>query len=111
MAFKTAGDVGVVKHERGVHMDNEYRQESTAWMVQVWVSFIASTTMMVIGIWSLPVDVWAKGYLAMGLLFTVGSCFSLAKHVRDQLEGGRMSNRVKKAKTEQMLHEFERAAS
>ncbi len=92
-------------------MENEDRRETTAWAVQVWVSFIASSSMMVVGIYSLPVDMWTKGYFAMGLLFIVGSCFSLAKHVRDNLESSRLSSRIKKAKTEQILHEFERAAS
>ena len=92
-------------------MEDGIKTETAAWMVQVWVSFIVSTSMMVIGIWSLPVDLWTKGYFVMGLLFTVGSCFSLSKYVRDQLENTRMSNRVQKAKTERILHEFERAAA
>ena len=39
-----------------------------------------------LGIAYLPVDVWTKGFLGMGLLFTIGSCFSLAKTVRDDHE-------------------------
>lgn len=57
-----------------------------AWKFQVWVSFVASTGTMALGILYLPVDLWTKAFFAMGLLFTVASCFGLAKTVRDEHE-------------------------
>lgn len=57
-----------------------------AWRFQVWVSFVVSSALTGLGIAYLPVDIWTKGFLAMGLLFTIGSCFSLAKTVRDEHE-------------------------
>lgn len=60
-----------------------------AWRFQVWVSFVVSSLLTSLGIAYLPVDVWTKGFLAMGLLFTIGSCFSLAKTVRDEHEHAR----------------------
>lgn len=63
------------------------RNTSTAaWKFQVWASFVISTAVTAIGVAYLPVDIWVKGFLAMGLLFTVGSCFSLAKTIRDEHE-------------------------
>lgn len=59
---------------------------SAAWKFQVWVSFVASCCVTSLGILYLPVDIWTKAFLGMGLLFTVGSCFSLAKTVRDEHE-------------------------
>lgn len=91
-------------------MDTNDRQDTTAWSAQVWISFFVSFGMTGIGIAILPVDLWVRGYMAMGLLFTIGSCFQLAKHVRDAHEQRRLHNRVHKAKTEKILHEFERAA-
>ena len=41
---------------------------------------------MATGILYLPVDLWTKAFFAMGLLFTIGSCFGLAKTVRDEAE-------------------------
>lgn len=59
---------------------------TTAWHIQVWTSFVVASTAMIVGILYLPVDAWVKGFLGMGLLFTVGSCFSLAKTIRDEQE-------------------------
>lgn len=59
---------------------------TAAWKFQVWASFVVSTSITGLGVLYLPVDLWTKGYLAMGLLFTVGSCFSLAKTIRDEHE-------------------------
>ena len=62
------------------------------------------------GIFFLPVDIWTKGYLGMGLYFTVSSAFTLAKTVRDAHENGRLINRIAEARTEQMLREYSDAA-
>ena len=67
-------------------MRKKTNTSTAAWKFQVWVSFVASTAAMITGILYLPVDLWTKGFFAMGLLFTVGSCFSLAKTIRDEHE-------------------------
>lgn len=61
---------------------------TVAWQIQVWASFLLATATTTIGILYLPVDAWIKGFLGMGLLFTIGSCFTLAKTVRDEHEAG-----------------------
>ena len=61
----------------------------------------------VAGILYMPVDAWVRGYLAMGLLFTVGSTLSLAKTVRDQHEASKLVNRIAEAKAEKMIRELE----
>jgi len=50
---------------------------------------------------------WVKGYLIMGLVFTVGSSFSLSKTIRDDAEAEKLVDRIKGAKTEQILKEYE----
>ncbi len=65
---------------------NRRTSNTAAWHIQVWASFLIASSATVIGILYLPVDVWIKGFLGMGLLFTVGSCFSLAKTIRDEHE-------------------------
>ena len=62
---------------------------------------------MVIGIIWLPVDPWVKGFLAMGLLYTVNACFTLAKTVRDNHEATKLVNRISGAKAEKLINEFE----
>lgn len=78
-----------------------------AWNAQVWISWIVSSIMTLAGVYLLPVDLWIKGYLLMGLFFTVGSSFSLAKTVRDNHEARMLRNRISKAKANKLLHEFE----
>ena len=58
---------------------------SAAWVAQTWISFVVAVGITSMGIWFLPVDVWVKAFMAMGLLFSVGSTFSLAKTVRDRM--------------------------
>jgi hypothetical protein len=78
---------------------------SSAWLAQVWISFAASTFCTAVGIFYLPVDVWIKGYLSMGLLFSVGSTLSLAKTSRDQHEARKITSRVDEARMERLLTE------
>lgn len=82
-------------------------KDSQAWIAFVWIAFILSSSLIVIGVWYLPVDNWVKGYFAMGFLFSIGSTFSLAKTLRDQHESRRMINRIVDAKTEKILHDYE----
>ena len=78
---------------------------TTAWRFQVWASFVLAATITSLGILYLPVDLWTKGFLGMGLLFTVGSCFSLAKTVRDEAELSR-----REPIREERAHPFRSAA-
>lgn len=48
-----------------------------------------------------------KGYVAMGVLFTTGSAFTLAKTIRDEHEAQRFVNRISEAKAERILREYE----
>ncbi len=66
-----------------------YRKDSSAWIFQTWAAFILSVGMTTTGIIYLPVDVWVKGFMGMGLGFSVGSTFTLAKTQRDLHEADR----------------------
>ena len=78
---------------------------SAAWIFQAWASFIISVTATTAGIFYLPVDGWVKGYMGMGLVFTVGSTMSLAKTVRDEHEARRLAARIDEARVEKLLVE------
>ena len=86
-------------------------KESPAWMFQVWAAFVLSSFMTGVGIFYLPVDPWIRGFLAMGLVFVVGSSFSLAKTLRDIHEAKRLLNRLNEAKAEKIIREFETEAA
>lgn len=78
---------------------------STGWVVQAWSSFALSIIAMSIGIINLPVNNWVKGYMGMGLVFTVGSTVSIAKTTRDIHEAKRITARVDEARMEKLLNE------
>ena len=89
---------------------NRLTSDSAAWQFQAWASFALSSGAMVLGIAYLPVSGWMRGYLAMGQLFTVASCFVLAKTVRDQHEAKRLLSRIDEVKTEKLLRDYELGA-
>ena len=39
----------------------------------VHLAFVIPVGLMCVGIWQLPVNVWMRGFLGMGLFFTVSS--------------------------------------
>jgi hypothetical protein len=80
---------------------------SSAWVAQVWISFVAAVGVTMMGIWFLPVDGWVKGFMGMGLLFSVGSTFSLAKTVRDQHEAESLRKRLDDARVNRMIAEHD----
>jgi hypothetical protein len=80
---------------------------SSAWIIQTWATFVISVSVTSVGIFYAPVDNWVKGYLGMGLLFSVGSTFSVSKTVRDVHESNRLWSRVDEAKLERILTEHD----
>lgn len=80
---------------------------SAAWKIQVWLGFACAIGSTGIGIAYLPIAIWVKAFLGMGLLFTVNSCFALAKTLRDDHEATRLISRLDDAKAEKILREFE----
>lgn len=79
---------------------------TSAWVAFTYASFIGSATMVGGGILFLPLDLWIKGYLAMGVTMLVQSCVTLVKTVRDVHEGKRIVNRIEDARAERLLMEM-----
>ncbi|GMU58504.1 MAG: hypothetical protein IT380_08595 [Myxococcales bacterium] len=80
---------------------------SSAWVAQTWISFIVAFGVTAMGIWFLPIDGWMKAFLGMGLLFTVGSTFSLSKTVRDQHEADNLRKRIDDARVSRLIAEHD----
>ena len=80
---------------------------SSAWVAQTWASWVLAVGVTAMGIWFLPVDGWMKAFLGMGVLFTVGSTFSLAKTVRDVHEQQRIVSRIDEARMTKLLAEVD----
>ena len=62
------------------------QKDTNAWILQCWASFILAISTTAVGVIYLPVDIWVKSFVGMGLTFSVGSSFTLAKTIRDNNE-------------------------
>ncbi len=85
----------------------QIQQDSTAWKFFVVISFIFALATTSFGVLILPVELWVKGYMAMGLYFSMASSFMLAKTIRDAHESDKLVNKVNNARTSKMLNEFD----
>ncbi|GAA1986281.1 YiaA/YiaB family inner membrane protein [Kitasatospora viridis] len=80
---------------------------TSAYYVQAILSFALAGGGLAIGIAYLPVSTWTRAFLALGLLYTVTSAFTLAKVIRDRQEVGEVVNRVDQARLEKLLAEHD----
>jgi len=78
---------------------------SKSFFTMAWISFAISFVGMAIGLIYLPIELATKGFFAMTYLFSVSSCFTLAKVIRDKHEGEKFINKIENAKTEKFLNE------
>ena len=86
-------------------MNQNDQATSTGWKFFTYVSFAMSVLMVGGGILFMPIDVWMKGYMAMGALMLVQSCITLTKTQRDLYEASKLVNRIEDARTEKLLME------
>ena len=80
---------------------------TAAFSVQAALSFGTSGTAVGIGIAYLPVDGWIRAFLAIGTLFLISSCFTLAKCVCDSQESSTVRVRVDEARMDKLLAEHD----
>jgi len=72
-----------------------------------WISFVISFVGMAAGLIYLEVEPAVKGFFAMAYLFSVASCFTLSKVIRDKHEYELDLARSEMAKTERFIKENE----
>ena len=58
-------------------MNQNGQPHSGAWVTFTYVSFAASAFLIAIGIFFLPIDLWMKGYLTMGIVMLIQTCITL----------------------------------
>jgi hypothetical protein len=56
----------------------------------------------------MPLDIWMKGYFAMGVAMLIQSCVTVTKTIRDVHESSKLVNRIEDAKAERLLMGIER---
>jgi hypothetical protein len=80
---------------------------TAAFVMQAAASFGVSVVSVGVGIVYLPVNVWMRSFLALGLLYVVTSTFTLAKCVRDQQETTAVTSRIDQARMDKLLAEHD----
>ncbi|MFF2407893.1 YiaA/YiaB family inner membrane protein [Streptomyces sp. NPDC058092] len=83
------------------------QQSTVAFYGQAVASFGVAMAAMTLGIYFLDADAWVRGFLAIGVLYLVTSCFTLAKVIRDRQEAGQIVSRVDQARLEKILAEHD----
>lgn len=83
------------------------QDHSSVWIAQTWLSFVISISATSFGILYLPVDAWVKGFMGMGLTFSIGSTVSLTKTQRDMHEAKKLTVKIEEARVERILTEHD----
>jgi hypothetical protein len=78
-------------------------QHSGAWVTFTYANVLLSLALTLGGLFFLPLDLWIKGYLLMGVTMLVSSTVTATKTVRDVQESQKLVNKIEDAKTEQLL--------
>ena len=76
-----------------------------AYFFQTVASFVVSAGATCAGIAYLPVNAWERGFLALGLLYTITSSITLSKVIRDRQEESSIVAEVKQAQMTKILSE------
>lgn len=94
-------------HAGGMSNITINQKPTSAFYAQATISFGVSLGGVLLGVAYLPVSAWMRAFLALGLLYSVTSAFTLAKCVRDNHEANSVVHRVDEARLEKFLTEFD----
>jgi len=86
---------------------NAHHLNSRAWVAFCYISFGVAVGFTTIGIWAMAISLEMKAFMVMGLLFSIGSAFTLAKTLRDEHEASQLHHRLDDARTEKLLREVD----
>ena len=87
---------------------NQTEIHAPAWVFFTYASFALSMVCVLGGVALLPIDLWMRGFLFIGVMMIVQSSITMTKTQRDMHEGTRMVNRIEDARTEKLLMEVGR---
>lgn len=65
-------------------------RNTAAFNVLAWVGFVVATTGTLLGLYWFEADIQTKGFFLMAYLFSLVSCFTVAKVIRDKDEEDRV---------------------
>ncbi|MBE7325792.1 hypothetical protein IEQ44_14155 [Nocardioides sp. Y6] len=82
-------------------------KNTQAFYVQSVIAFSVALLGIAWAVVFLPLDPWARAFLAMTSLFLVSSTFTLAKVVRDNQENQAVHHRIDQARIDRLLAEHD----
>jgi hypothetical protein len=91
-------------------MNPQNQTHSGAWVAFNYANLVIALALTIGGVLFLPLDIWIKGYLLMGIAMLLSSAISVTKTIRDVQESSRLLNKIEDAKTEQLLMRMDRPA-
>jgi hypothetical protein len=82
-------------------------KNTNAFYLQAAISFAVALLTMIFAVFYLPVDVWVRAFLGLGIMYLTTSAFTLAKCVRDAQENQAVYARLDQARVERILAEHD----
>jgi hypothetical protein len=89
-------------------MNDSFQKHSSSWVSFSYISFGTAAFMLAAGLYLMPLDLWGKGYLTMGILMLVQTTVNITKTLRDNAESEKLIRKIEDAKTEKLLVNFNR---
>jgi hypothetical protein len=84
-------------------MSDGLQKHSSAWVSFSYLSFGFAAVMLATGLYMMPLDLWGKGYLTMGIIMLVQATVTVTKTLRDNQESEKLVRKIEDAKTEKLL--------
>ncbi len=78
---------------------------SPAWVAFTQINFGLATLALAVGVWAMPVEIWIRAFMALGILALIGSTITMSKTIRDVHEGKKVTSKVETAKVERLLND------
>jgi hypothetical protein len=82
-------------------------KNTNAFYLQSAIAFAVALLTMIFSVFYLPVDVWVRAFLGLGIMYLTTSAFTLAKCVRDAQENQAVYARLDQARVEKILSEHD----
>ena len=86
-------------------MSERFQEHSQSWVTFCYASFAGSCLMVGGGIFMMPVDLWIRAYLLIGMVMIIQAAINVTKTLRDNHENERLINRLEDAKTEKLIRD------
>ena len=86
-------------------MNERFNEHSKPWLMFCYASFFGACAIVGVGIFLIPVELWVRAFLWIGMVLLVQSSINVTKTLRDNHESDRLIARIDDAKTEKLIRD------